>query len=76
MPLDFDRITFFECIARAASEPAYSAAFGWLFSEQSALSLDQRLKVLEKLIGKNTPNVCSIDADTEWQSVDLLLIIT
>jgi hypothetical protein len=75
MPIDFRQRTFLEWVSRAASEQVYSAAFAWLLSEQSDLSLAQRLDVVAKLTYADTSKGRSIAVRTEWKDIDLLLTI-
>jgi hypothetical protein len=74
MPVDFRKRTFFETVARASREPVYSAAFAWLFTEQSPLSLAQRVALVESLID-DTASGLSITADAESDFVDILLTV-
>lgn len=70
---DFSKRSFLEWVSLAAREPVYSAAFAWLFSEQSPLSLAQRLALVETLSGADTAGGRAIEAYTERNHVDILL---
>jgi PD-(D/E)XK nuclease superfamily len=75
MPIDFRQRTFVDWVSRAASEQVYSAAFAWLLSDQSTLSLDERLDVVAKLTDDVTSQGRLIAVKTEWKDIDLLLTI-
>lgn len=74
---NFTPTTFFEHVSLAAREPAYSAALAWALGESSPLSLQMRISALCELAGLslNVADFRSIEADTEWSKLDLLLTL-
>ncbi|UVK43639.1 PD-(D/E)XK nuclease family protein [Mesorhizobium sp. AR07] len=71
--VDFGTRNFVDAVLVAARERVFTAALGWLLSDQSTLDSPSRKKVLSELSGLDFAACDEIKYVAEWNNIDLLI---
>ena len=70
---DFGKRNFVDAVLMAARETVFTAALGWLLSDQSTLDGASRKQVLDRISGLSFAACDEIRHVTEWRNLDLLV---